>query len=353
MNKKIVIFEVEGGSDKWINGLRKDTMPIVKAIENLGWLCEVLYFRDEWKDEIYEYTKVHFSGFISRINPGNLPFGEDLYFETLRKLSESGIVAISHPDEMLKLGAKDILIKLKNTPFATEDTYGYQSIKEFRDSFPFRLAQKQRVLKQNRGSTGVGIWKVEILDDTKTYENEPLPLDTLVQCTEASDNHVEMHTLDNFMTLCEKYMAENNSMLIDMPYLPRISEGELRLLLIANKPIAVIHKKPTNSVDAFSATMFSGAKYTVFQTETFPNLIRLFEDNLHLILKNAKLKEYPILWTADFILDFDEIQNEKYVLSEINCSCVGIPEKLIGDFENAFASEVIKRIESNYSCKIK
>jgi hypothetical protein len=148
-------------------------------------------------------------------------------------------------------------------------------------------------------------------------------------------------------------MAENNSMLIDMPYLPRISEGELRLLLIANKPIAVIHKKPTNSVDAFSATMFSGAKYTVFQTETFPNLIRLFEDNVHLILKNAKLKEYPILWTADFILDFDEIQNEKYVLSEINCSCVGIPEKLIGDFENAFASEVIKRIESNYSCKIK
>lgn len=353
MNKKIVIFEVEGGSDKWINGLRKDTMPIVRAFENLGWVCEVLYFRDEWKDEIYEYTKANFSGFISRINPGNLPFGEDLYFETLRKLSETGIVAISHPDEMLKLGAKDILIKLKNTAFATRDTYGYNSVKEFRKRFPFSLAQKQRVLKQNRGSTGVGIWKVEIHDDTKTFENEPLPLDTLVQCTEARDNHMEIHTLDDFMKLCEKYMVENNSMLIDMPYLERISEGELRLLLIADKPMAVIHKKPSISLDAFSATMFSGAIYTIFQPAVFPDLIRFFEDNAPQIIKYAKLKNYPILWTADFILDFDEKQNDKYVLSEINCSCVGIPEKLIGEIENSFAREVIQRIESNFACKIK
>ncbi len=353
IKKKIVIFEVEGGSDKWINGLRKDTMPIVRAFENLGWICEVLYFRDEWKDEIYEYTKANFSGFISRINPGNLPYGEELYFETLRKLSEIGVVAISHPDEMLKLGAKDILIKLKNTAFAARDTYGYHSIKEFRNRFPFSLAQKQRVLKQNRGSTGVGIWKVEIYDDTKTFENEPLPLDTLVQCTEAQDNHMEIHTLDDFMMLCEKYMVENNSMLIDMPYLERISEGELRLLLIGEKPMAVIHKKPSISEDAFSATMFSGAKYTIFQPEVYPDLIRFFEANALQIIKYAKLKSFPMLWTADFILDFDEQKKDKYVLSEINCSCVGIPEKLIGEFENSFAREVIERIESNFTLKIK
>lgn len=352
MKKKIVIFEVEGGNDKWINGLRKDTMPILRAIENQGWLCEVLYFRDEWKDEIYEYTKANFSGFISRINPGNLPNGEKIYFETLRKLSHAGLEAMSHPDEMLKLGSKNILLKLKNTAFAAPDTFGYYSIKEFKDRFPYSLAQKQRVLKQNRGSTGVGIWKVEVWDDTKTYEGEPLPLDTLVQCTEANDNHTEIHTLEKFMQLCEKYMVGNNTILIDMPYLPRISEGELRLILIADKPMAVIHKKPTNSIDAFSATMFAGAKYTLFNVEAYPNLLRLFEENAPQITKYAKLKEFPLLWTADFILSNDAHYNDKYVLSEINCSCVGIPEMLIGIVENKMALEATKRIESKYSCRI-
>ena len=32
MHKSIVVFEVEGGSDKQFNGHRKDTMPIVDAI---------------------------------------------------------------------------------------------------------------------------------------------------------------------------------------------------------------------------------------------------------------------------------------------------------------------------------
>ena len=40
MKKKIVVFEVEGGTDKCINGLRKDTIPIVNAIKNLDWECK-------------------------------------------------------------------------------------------------------------------------------------------------------------------------------------------------------------------------------------------------------------------------------------------------------------------------
>lgn len=45
MHKAIVVFEVEGGSDKYFDGHRKDTMPIVNSILETGWYAEVVYFR--------------------------------------------------------------------------------------------------------------------------------------------------------------------------------------------------------------------------------------------------------------------------------------------------------------------
>lgn len=43
-----------------------------------------------------------------------------------------------------------------------------------------------------------------------------------------------------------------------------------------------------------------------------------------------KLGDYdlPLIWTADFILDTDEKGADKYVLGEINCSCVGFTSHL-------------------------
>lgn len=346
MKKKIVIFEVEGGSDKWINGLRKDTMPMVKAIENNGWACEVIYFRDEWKDEIFTYASENFSGYISRINPGNLPNGEKIYFETLRKLHKTGLVAMSHPDEMLKLGAKDLLVKLTNTPLVPSNTFAYYDIKDFRDRFPFSLAQSYRVLKQNRGSTGVGIWKVEIWDDAQIFENEPLPLDTIVRCTEAHDNHSEIHSLDHFMKLCEKYIVGENGMLIDMPFLPRIKEGELRILMVGKKPVSVIHKKPVQLDEAFSATLFSGATYTQYKPEDFLELITFFEKYLPVIFEKIKGIQVPLIWTADFILDYDTSGKDIYILSEVNCSCVGFTEQLQTGIEEMIANEAINRVKN-------
>ena len=94
MKKRIVIFEAEGGSDKWLDGHRKDTMPIVKSLKSKGWDAEVLFFRDEWHETIYGYVKDSFDAYISRINPGNLPNGEKIYFDTLRKLSDYGLTEI-------------------------------------------------------------------------------------------------------------------------------------------------------------------------------------------------------------------------------------------------------------------
>lgn len=352
MKKNIVIFEVEGGSDKGLNGLRRDTKPIVDAINMLGWECEIIYYRDEWSIEIFEYASNNFSGYISRINPGNLINGEKQYMETLRALHESGLVAMSHPDEMFNLGSKYILIKLKNTGLIKNNTHAYFTVDEFRMKFPISLALGERVLKQKRGSTGAGIWRVQVWDNAIKNSLGALPLDTLVKFTEAKDNKSKIHTLDYFMQMCEKYIVGEQDLVVDMPFLPRIEEGELRVLMIGEYPSYIIHKKPVTTSGSFSATLFSGATYSYHSPEEYTELISLVVKSLPIIKSELGTTQLPLIWTADFILDTADDGSDIYVLSEVNCSCVGIPENLIGIVGYQMAFEATKRIESKFSCRI-
>ncbi len=346
MKKSIVIFEAEGGSDKIFNGHRKDTMPILQAIQKKGWHCEVIYFRDEWADDIFAYAKEKFDAYISRINPGNLADGEKKYFETLRKLSDAGLVGMSHPDAMTNFGAKDALVKLAETSLVPNDTYAYYTVEEFKKIFPSSISHGERVLKQNRGSTGEGIWRVQIEKSVDYKAGDSLPLDTMLKCTEAVDNHVEHNRLDDFMTFCEQYIVGDNGMLVDMRFMPRIKEGEIRILLVGDKPIFVVHKKPADAEDAFSATLFSGAKYTYDKPEDWAELMKLFNDSLPVISDKLGGFDIPLIWTADFMLDWDADGNDTYVLGEINCSCVGFTSHLDQGIQDVIADEVIKRVEN-------
>ena len=345
MKKYIVVFEAEGGSDKGFDGHRKDTMPIVNALKAKGWGAEVVYFRDEWKDDLVKYVSEKADGYISRVNPGNLPNGEKIYFEALRELSEKGLVGMSHPDAMLNYGAKDALVKLATTPLVTDDTYAYYTIENFKDTFPKSISYGERVLKQNRGSTGEGIWRVQIADDINYKAGDSLPLDTKLKCTEAVDNHVEYFTLADFMTFCEQYIVGENGMLVDMRFMPRIVEGEIRVLMVGETPIFAVHKKPAEGTDNFSATLFSGAKYTYDAPEKWQTLIDMFIGSLPVITEKLGGYDIPLIWTGDFMLDTNEDGSDAYVLGEINCSCVGFTSHLDQGIQEKIADEVIRLVE--------
>ncbi len=349
MKKHIIVFEAEGGSDKWIDGHRKDTMPIVNALKAKGWEAEVVYFRDEWKDVIFDYVSEKADGYISRINPGNLPNGEKVYFETLTRLSEAGLVGMSTPDAMINFGAKDALVKLASTDLVPDDTYAYYTIEDFKKTFPISISHRERVLKQNRGSTGSGIWRVVVEDERPYKAGDSLPLDTKLKCTEAVDNHVEHTTLDAFMTFCEQYIVGDNGMLVDMPFMPRIKEGEIRILMVGPNPIFVVHKKPAEGADSFSATLFSGAKYRYDSPDKWPELTKMLLESLPLISKKIGGLDVPLIWTADFMLDWDENGKDKYVLGEINCSCVGFTSHLDQGIQDVVADEVIRLVTEKHA----
>jgi hypothetical protein len=64
---------------------------------------------------------------------------------------------MTHPDSMINFGAKSALVKLNKTGLIPEDSYVYYKISEFKNNFSTTLSYGDRVLKQNRGSTGQGI----------------------------------------------------------------------------------------------------------------------------------------------------------------------------------------------------
>lgn len=344
MKKNIVFFEAVGGSDKGPDGHRKDTMPMVNALKAKGWNAEVVFFSDDIlrneseRNAIYERVRDNADGYVSRVNPGNLK-EEKLYFDVLRKLCADGLVGMPHPDAMIGYGAKDALTKLADTPLVPDDTYAYYDIETFKKTFPKSLAKGERVLKQNRGSTGEGIWRVRLAEGT--YNTcDSLPLDTKIICTEAKDNHSEERQLGEFMDFCEQYIIGDNGMLVDMTFLPRIKEGEIRILMLYKTPVYVVHKKPAEGGDAFSATLFSGAKYRYDEPKDWQTLVNWFLGQLPSIKSKLGNYDLPLIWTADFILDTDEKGTDRYILGEINCSCVGFtsPEEymakiavLVGD----------------------
>jgi hypothetical protein len=54
--------------------------------------------------------------------------------------------------------------------------------------------------------------------------------------------------------------------------------------------------------------------------------------------------EPPLIWCADFILDWDEQKKDKYILGEINCSCVGFTSQLDYGIQQLMAKEVASRV---------
>ena len=339
--KKVIFFEVAGGSDKGADGYRPDTLPMVNALIEKQQEAEVIFFEAAKRDEIFNYVKENAVAYVSRINPGNLK-EEVEYFDMLRDLCAAGVIGMPHPDAMIGYGAKDALVKLRQTSLVPEDTYAYYTIEDLKETFPTSLANGERVLKQNRGSTGEGIWRVQLVDQLPASATE-VPLTAQVKCTEAKDNHVEYHELGEFMMFCHQYIVGDNGMLVDMPFLPPIKEGEIRLLMLRDKPVNVVHKKPAEDSDAFSATLFSGAKYRYDAPEEWSTLVDHFLGQLPHITKLLGGYDLPLIWTADFILDTNEDGTDAYILGEMNCSCVGFTSQL--ELATNVADEILECIK--------
>lgn len=81
----------------------------------------------------------------------------------LRRLADSDILVSAHPEPILKLGTKDVLFDSRDLPFGS-DVHRIDTLDQLKEALPERLRAGARVLKQHRGHSGIGVWRVEMVD---------------------------------------------------------------------------------------------------------------------------------------------------------------------------------------------
>lgn len=128
-----------------------------------------------------------------------------------------------------------------------------------------------------------------------------------------------------------------------MDFLPRITEGEIRVFMVGKEPVFVVHKVPEEG--GFSATLGSGAVYDYQKPEDWPDLMNLFIGSIDKIKDVLGGHPTPLIWTADFILGEKKDDKDTYILGEINCSCVGFTSQLDAGIQELVAEQIIKTVK--------
>mmetsp|Transcript_28573 Transcript_28573/g.60623 ORF Transcript_28573/g.60623 Transcript_28573/m.60623 type:complete len:499 (-) Transcript_28573:55-1551(-) len=346
-----------GGSDKSCNGHRYDSIPFANGMIKAGMSCQLIHYVHEEHEKFFEICK-NFDFIIVRCNPGQIKAdgGDQGKFDnSMREIRKLGIQVWPSPDVMEYMGAKDALCKVANLNIGLEDTLAYYTEEDFTAGFKKTMKFQPRVIKQNRGSSGEGIWIIKLKkgDYCATFGEKLCEDDEVLDMMEANDNHAEEHTVAEFIEFCVKgrtdksgewtskgvgkYLEggkEAGGQLVDQRFCPRIVEGELRYNLVGDALVGIIHKKPKEG--GISAVGGTGSIYTYYGPEEakFKNLTDKFlKEDLPKVMPALGLanEPVPLWWTTDFILASPEgtaAEEEKWIVGEFNCSCVGISKCL-------------------------
>ncbi|MBR0852910.1 Cj0069 family protein [Bradyrhizobium liaoningense] len=248
--------------------------------------------------------------------------------DLLRDVAAQGPWVSAHPDVILKMGVKDVLYRTRHLGWGA-DTHRYEDAGAFRTEFPSRLrAGGPRVLKQNRGNGGQGVWKVEALPNTES----------VVRVLHAQRGSMpEDVPLEAFIARCDAYFGWGGC-IIDQMFQPRLPDGMIRCYMSGSKVAGFGHQRikalippPPEGPDSPEAQPGPrimhgpdapqfGALRRSMENEWTPGMMEI------LGIDEASL---PVIWDADFLYGpKDATGADTYVLCEINASsCFAIPEE--------------------------
>ncbi|HEY8005015.1 MAG TPA: Cj0069 family protein [Phenylobacterium sp.] len=238
--------------------------------------------------------------------------------DLLREVAAAGVFVSTHPDVTAKMGVKAVLWRTRELGWGT-DTAFYETHADFAAALPGRLAAGPRVLKQNRGNGGIGVWKVEAAGAGTITAQE-------------ARGGAEPRTLPLAAFVAERAADfEAGGGLVDQPFQPRHLDGMVRCYMSGDRVVGFGHQlvralAPPQAGPA-GPRLYSGATDGRFQRlralmerEWTPGMVRLLD-----IAPDA----LPVVWDADFLLGPKTAAgDDSYVLCEINVSSVfPIPEE--------------------------
>jgi uncharacterized protein DUF6815 len=301
---------------------------VFEELATLGISAEPAVYADDMANEVREQL-LNVDGVLVWVNPISEEQNRTTLDAMLRDVTSRGIWVSADPDVILKMGVKEVLHRTKHLGWGT-DTHLYRTGRAFREEFPVRLQSTgPRVLKQNRGNGGQGVWRVELVPPSDALSDRR---PAIVRVLHARRGSVpEDMPLDDFMRRCEVYFAAEGC-IVDQPLQVRLPDGMIRCYMGGDKVVGFGHQlikalipPPPDGPDSEAAKSGPRIMYpasaptfqalrTKMESEWTPQMMQLLDIDAHSL---------PIIWDADFLYGPRAPTGEDtYVLCEINVSSV-------------------------------
>ncbi|MBL8518299.1 MAG: Cj0069 family protein [Betaproteobacteria bacterium] len=310
---------------------------VFPALAAIGMEGVPIAYHDDHRD-IVRAALLGMDGVLVWVNPIESGYDRTYCDALLREVAAAGVFVSTHPDIIQRLGTKQVLVDTLDMSWSAPGTCVHRTPAELHASLSTLGDGDIRVLKQYRGHSGQGIWKV------KRHSADRL------RVREAVRGSPEMAlSAEDFVARCASYFREDGRM-IDQPYQRRLPEGMIRCYLVHDSVAGFGHQAvnalcpaPSDAPDAFPET--TRRLYYPSDKREFQALKRQLEDEWVPQLKShfgLTTDTLPVLWDCDFLLgEKDATGRDTYVLCEINVSSVSpFPDSALGPLAAATMASV-------------
>jgi hypothetical protein len=319
---------------------------VFEALAELGIKTEPAVYADDMADEVRQQL-LNCDGVLVWVDPISEGQNRMMLDALLRDVASKGVWVSAHPDVILKIGVKEVLYRTKHLGWGT-DTHLYRDVRTFHEEFPPLLRSAgPRVLKQNRGNGGQGVWKVELM----SAPSNDAPVVRILHARRGSVP--EEMLLGEFMKQCETYLA-NEGCIVDQPFQPRLPDGMIRCYMGADKVIGfgqqlikALIPPPPEGPDSQAAQpgprIMHPASAQEFQALRIKMESEWTPQMMHVL--GIDFGSLPIIWDADVLYGpRDASGRDTYVLCEINVSSVfPFPEEAPAEIARLARAQLVSK----------
>ncbi len=288
---------------------------LFEAFAAAGVRAEPAVYHDDFADEVAAQLR-RMAAVLVWCNPVESGRRRNRLDALLLDVASSGVFVSTHPDTLLRLGTKDILVDTRDLPFGS-DVQRVDSLAQLAAELPGRLQHGPRVLKQHRGHSGIGVWRVEL-----TGGDTGSGLLKLRHAQRGSEEElVDMAGL--LQRMAPYFEPAQGGHMVDQAWQPRLTEGMVRAYLVGDHVAGFGHQ----ALNALHPTLppgprlYHGPDWPQFQAlkqQLESSWVRLLCQRLGL-----QQEQLPMLWDCDFMLGNSAPgQAQVYVLCEVNVSSV-------------------------------
>lgn len=295
---------------------------LFSALAAAGIPAQPAVYHDDFAEEVAQQLRT-VRAVLVWCNPIEGGRRRDRLDALLRDVADAGVLVSAHPDTILRLGTKDVLWETRDLPFGS-DVHRVDSLAQLQAELPQRLRSGARVLKQHRGHSGIGVWRVEA---APAKDGDAPSFNVRHAQRGSEEERLDMAAL--LQRLAPYFEPANGGHMIDQAWQPRLTEGMVRAYLVEDRVTGFGHQAVNAlypSAPGMPAVQPGPRLYSGPDSAEFQPLRQWLEAGwIEQLARRVGVERdrLPLLWDCDFMFgEPTPAQPARWVLCEVNVSSV-------------------------------